>query len=432
MSATQNIICPQCQTKISIDAVLSQQIEAELKDKYAQQEKDFQSKLATARQKLAAEQKALANEKEAQKKLVETQVKSELEKQKTKLAAEVAAENQKELDLLAQQLKNKEAKLAEAQKAELELRKQRAQLEEDQKAFELKLQRQLDEERQKIANKAAEKAAEEQHLKLAELQKQLQDANKANQELTRKLQQGSQQNQGEVLELELEEVLRSQFFTDEIKPVAKGANGADIEQIVKDQLGQKAGTLLWELKQTKAFSEGWVSKLKEDQRRAQAEVAILVTTVLPKEIVNFGFYQGIWVTDFASAKPLASALRIQLLALAREKQAAVGKDEKMEQLYTYITGTQFRQRIEAIVEAFTTMQTDLIKEKNSYQKIWAKREKQIEQVLNNTIGLHGNLEGLVGANNLPQIAGLEDEGEEDSTDNDNKLADRNDDQVELF
>lgn len=380
---SQSITCPHCQQKISIDAALSKQMEADYQAKFASQKKAYATELT---QKLTKE-----------------------------LSDKLARENQKELDLLTEQLKTQKSKLAEAQEMELKLRKERTQLEEDQKAFELKVQRQLDEERKKIADEATIKATEEQHLKIAELQKQLQDADKTNKELARKLQQGSQQNQGEVLELELEDLLRTQFLTDEIKPVAKGVHGADIEQIVRDQFGQTAGTLLWELKQTKAFSEGWIAKLKEDQRQAKAEIAILVTTVLPKGIANFGLYNGIWVTDFASAKPLASALRINLLGLARERQSAIGKDEKMEQLYSYITGTQFRQRIEAIVEAFTNMQTDLQKEKNTYQRIWTKREKQIEQVLQNTIGLHGNLEGLVGSQNLPQLASLEfDTDEEES------------------
>jgi hypothetical protein len=252
----------------------------------------------------------------------------------------------------------------------LALRKEKNKLEEDKQNFELEKQRQLDEERKKITEEASKKATEEQQYVIAQLKKQLTDATKAKDDLARKLEQGSQQTQGEVLELELEEILRAEFLNDEILPVPKG----------------------------------WIQKLKDDQRTIKADIAVIISTVLPEGIKGFAFRDGVWICDVKLSTALATALRINLESVTREKAMSVGKNEKMEILYAYLTGVEFKQRVEAIVEAFTSMDDGLRKERMAYEKIWSEREKQIKKVISNTVGMYGDLSGLV---TLPPIPTLE-------------------------
>ena len=402
---SQKIICPQCKTSISIDDVLTHQIEESIKNQYQAEINKKNQEQAVLRQKLTQMQAAVAEQ-------VQTAVSEEKKKLTVQLKQELQKEAAGEVTFLKEQLVSKEKKLDEAFKKELDLRKQAVALEEERKEFEVTKQRELDSERKKIAEAAAKKATDEQQFKLAEMSKQLHDAMKVNEELNRKLQQGSQQTQGEVLELELESLLRQEFPLDSIEPVGKGINGADVIQRVKDRFGRASGVIIWESKNTKNWTEGWVQKLKEDQRNQKAEVAILVTTVLPKGVETFGLYEGIWVTGFSTALAVAVALRSNLIQIAALKNSSVGKNEKMEVLFNYLTSTEFKQRIEGIVEAFTMMKGELDRERIAYKKIWEKREKLITRVLDNTVGMYGDLEAVIG-NSLPKIDILElDSGDE--------------------
>ena len=374
------ITCPHCRQPIPLDDVLTHQIEEKFR-------KNFDAQLAQEKIRLW---------KIAQEKAVE----------------KIKAEQGQEVKLLKEELEEKAQKLEAAQKTELELRKQRVQLEEDKKAFELTLQRQLDTERVKIAEETAKKLSEEYRFKEAEKDKKLADVLKANEELRRKLEQGSQQTQGEVLELELESILKAEFPFGEIVAIEKGIHGADVIQKVHDQTGKLCGAITWESKRTKAWSDGWVTKLKEDQRAVKAEIAVLISHVLPKDMKYFGSKNGIYIADYTSYLMLAKLLRSMLIQLATTKLANVGKKEKMEVLWNYLTGVEFRQRMEAIVESFVLMKTELEQEKRVYTKLWAKREKQIQQVLDNTVGLRGDLEGVMGKA-LPEMKQLELTGEEE-------------------
>ena len=292
-----------------------------------------------------------------------------------------------------------------AQKAELEARKRARELDERAKNLDLEAERKIDAERQRIQEEASRRANEQYQLRLAEKEKQIQDAKKANDELKRKLEQGSQQAQGEVLELQLEELLRSTFPMDQIEPVPKGLNGADIVQRVLSKSGRLCGTIVWESKRTKVFSEPWLQKLKDDQRRLTAEIAVLVSEALPKDCSTFMCMNEIWVSNPQCAMSLAAALRMQLLNVARARAAANGTKQKSEVLYEYVvTSTQFRQRVEAIAEAFIGMQAGLLEEKRIAQRQWAKREKQIEQVISNTAGMYGELQALTGLPDLPSLS----------------------------
>lgn len=338
---------------------------------------------------------------------IELELRAKLEKE---LLVKAKEQTGKELADKEAQIKELQDKAKESMELELRLRKEKREIQEAKEKFELEKQRQLDQERGKIREEAEKLVTEKEKYKLEERDKMISDLKKSLDEATRKANQGSQQTQGEVLELEIEDLLRRTFATDQIVGIAKGVNGADIRQIVRGRSGAIAGTIIWETKRTKNWTEGWVQKLKDDQRSEKAEVAVLVSTVLPKAIKTFGVYQGIWVADVASVIGLAVALRSTLLQVAVVKQSSVGKNEKMEVLFNYLSGVEFKQRIEAIVESFTTMKLDLEKEKLAYTKIWAKRDKQIEQVVHHTIGLHSDLEGLMGKA-LPKIETLELESE---------------------
>lgn len=476
------ITCPNCKVEISLDEVMAHQFEETIKKQIAQEQQAKQAELAKRENEIAEKEKAFVESKKA----LEQEVIAQTEKAKSDIERElrlkISKEKEAEINVLSQELKEKDKNLNQARQAELdlrrektkfedekqafelekqrqldqerekikedtlkafqaerqvkerakeqeikllneqldtnrkqldqtraielELRKEKVDLENEKRAFELEKQRQLDAERNKIREDAQKKAEEDMHFKILEKDKQLQDAMKANMELQRKLQQGSQQTQGEVLELELEGLLSSWFPHDTIEPVAKGISGADVIQKVFGNSGQQCGSIAWESKHTKAWSEQWVAKLKEDQRAINADLAILVTEILPKDIKNFAYRDGIWIADQNSILGLATALRIQLIQAATIKLASVGKNEKMEVLFRYLSGTEFRHKVEAIVEAFSDMKEDLDKERRAMIRTWAKREKQIEQVIANTAGMYGDVQGLLGTAIQP-IAALE-------------------------
>lgn len=405
---TQKIQCPKCNTTISIDDILSHQIEEKIKAEFEgkQREKELEfSKKAEALKKQSDDLIAKKNELDA---IVSEKVSSQISTEKLKIYKEAKAASEKEQDdkltFLQEELKSKDDKLKKANQTEIELRKEKIKFENDKQTFELEKMRQLEEAKASITVESRQKAEEEFQYKIAQLNKQLQDSIKAKDELARKLEQGSQQSQGEILEVALEELLKSEFPNDEISPVPKGINGADVVQKVHDKLGRFCGQIVWETKRTKTWSEGWIQKLKDDQRSIKADLAVIVSTSLPNDVKGFAFRDGIWICDIKLIAALATALRINLECIAREKTMSIGKNEKMELLFTYLTGIEFKQRVEAIVEAFSSMDSSLKKERMAYEKIWAEREKQLKKIMVNTIGMHGDLNGLV---TLQQIKTLE-------------------------
>lgn len=383
MTKTNEIICPNCQTPISIDDVLTRQIENKFK-------KDFEVKERALKESI---------EKENEQKLAN--LSTEL---KAKVKADLVKETDAERKYLEEQLKEKDEKLKESAQHELELRRQAQQLKDEKARFELEKQRQMDEERKSIEENASRKATEAKQAEIDQLNKNLSNTQKALDEAQRKAAQGSQQTQGEVQEMILEEMLKSEFIYDDIVPVPKGVNGADVIQVVRNQNGVECGKIIWESKKTKAWTEGWIQKLKDDQRTVKADLAVIVTSVLPNGADAISDRDGVWVCDLKLAVSIATLLREQLLLIAREKAGSVGKNEKMEIIYSYLSGVEFRQRIEAIVEAFQGMNISLQKERLAYEKIWTEREKQIQKVIKNTVGIYGDISGVV---QLQKIEALE-------------------------
>lgn len=295
--------------------------------------------------------------------------------------------------------------LAEAQRAELALRQERSKLEQEKQALELEVARQLDAERAKIRADALAQADEQHRLTLAEKDQTMAELRAQLDAARRKADQGSQQAQGEVLEVELERLLKEAFPTDVFEPVPKGVHGGDVVHRVRNELGQLCGTILWESKRTKIWQDAFLSKNRDDGRIAKADACAIMSVTLPKAITTFGQVDGVWVTNRACVVGVAAALRLGILQVAEAKRAMQGQAGKMELVYQYLTGSQFRQRVEAIVEAFSTMQKDLDAEKRAMERLWAKREKQIERAALNAMGMHGDLSGIVG-NALPEIEGM--------------------------
>jgi hypothetical protein len=309
-------------------------------------------------------------------------------------------------------LESQEKSLNEARENEKKLRGERARLEEEKKEIELTVQRKLDEERKTIEEKLLKKFSDEHFMKLKERDKQITDLNRLVDEMKRKGQQSSMERQGEVFEDDLLEVLTRQFKDDELEPVPKGEMGADVIHTVYSPTRQKSGVILWEAKNTQNWAEKWVEKLKEDQRAAGADIAVLISKALPKDFENFGEYKGIWLTCHASAIGLATALRQQLIEVNFANQALIGKDDKMEAMYSYLSSPSFRQKVETIVETFTQMHTQLQKEKTAMKAIWDMREMQIQRVIDSTTRMYGEMKGIIGQT-MPDIENLQlDDGTE--------------------
>lgn len=341
---------------------------------------------------------------------VETDVKRQYEAQlqsAVKLAENRAKEqSERDLRLLREQLAEQQRKTQEAQEAELALRKEKAALEARARELDLEVARRVDAEKHKLEEQIRKLAADEQALKLKEKDKQIEDLKVMIEEMRRKSEQGSQERQGEVLELDLEAALARNFSQDEIRPVPKGMRGADVIQTVRDAHLRSCGTIIWETKNTKTWSPSWLTKLKDDQRAVGASVAVLVSVALPDDIQTFKLVDGVWVTSLACYLPLATALREQLLRVAFAQAAAQGMSEKMEALYRYLSSDEFRHRVEALLETFKAMQEQLARERRAMEKLWAERAKQIERLVTNTMGMYGAIRGAIGSQ-LPEIPALE-------------------------
>ena len=317
-----------------------------------------------------------------------------------------ATRDKEALGELRLQVEEQESKLGAAREKERALLKQKREL--DQKAAELDVvvERRLTDGAAKIREEARAATLESQRIKDKEKDEQIDSMRRKIDELKQKAEQGSQQLQGEAQELVLEDVLRTAFPLDHVEPVPKGVHGGDVIQRVLDPGGTECGAILWESKRTRNWSDGWLPKLRGDLGAAKAARAILVSAVLPKGCTGFGFIDGVWVTDWASALGVATAVRLELAEVARARRSAEGQQGKMELLYKYLSGVEFRHRVAGIAESFVTLKEDLDAERRQTLRLWAKREKQLERAIMSSSGLYGDLQGIIGKS-LPAIAALE-------------------------
>ncbi len=407
------ITCPSCKTEIklteSLAAPLIETTRRDYEQRLAQKEAESAKREAAIRER----EGALAKAQET----LDEQVAEKLKQQRTVIVVEEARKaklalsnelEQKSKDLLEVQgiLKQKDEKLAEAQKAQADLIRKQRELDDAKRELDLTIEKRVQAGITATREQAKKEADEASKLKLMEAEQTISAMQKQIEELKRKAEQGSQQLQGEVQELELEALLSAKFPMDQIQPVPKGEYGGDVLQRVTSPLGQACGTILWESKRTKNWSDGWLVKLREDQRQAKAELAIIVSQALPKDVETFDLIDEVWVAHPKTAIPVAMALRQSLMEVAAARKATEGQQTKMEMVYDYLMGPRFRQRVQAIVEAFSTMQEDLDKERKVITKQWAKREEQIGRVMQATVGMYGDLQGIAGKT-LQEIEGLE-------------------------
>lgn len=407
------IICPKCKNEIklteSLAAPLIESTKRDYEARLVQKDTDF----ASREKLLLAREESLSKARET----LDVQVADKLKLERARISAEESKkaraalstdldQKTKEITDLQEVLKAREGKLAEAQKAQADLIKKERELDDAKRELDLTVEKRIQEGLGATRQQARKEAEEEQKLKVAEKEQLISAMQKQIEELKRRAEQGSQQLQGEVQELELEAMIRSKFPRDTVEPVPKGEFGGDALQRVLGPLGQVCGTILWESKRTKNWSDGWLAKLRDDQRAAKAEISVLVSQVLPKGVESFDLVEGVWVAHPRVAIPVAIMLRQSLIELAMARQASEGQQSKMEMLYSYLTGPRFRQRVQAIVEAFSSMKEDLDKEKKVITKQWAKRDEQIERVMQSTVGMYGDMQGIAGKT-LQEIDGID-------------------------
>lgn len=428
------ITCPRCTNDFDVEEVLSNDVEQKLKTQYEKKWQQSLSQLEGERKKLA-EQEAVFEEKRRQ---MNDLFQQQVQKEKQKLEAQALADRQRMEVELQQQLRTsisqdyenrlrilkesdreKEEKLRTAQQKELDFLRKEKELQARESELDLQVQKKLLQERtglleqlRKEENQRVLLKEEEHVLKMKELQMQLDEQKKLVDEMKRRAEQSSMQRQGEAQELLLEELLKDHFPFDVVGEVGKGVEGADCLQTVRNHLGQDCGKIIFESKRTKAFNVAWVEKLKADMRSKGADVAILVSQVYPKEFKCFGELEGIWICSFGEVVALTAAMRHTIIRIAETKRSEENKGEKMQLLYDYLTGNEFRQQMETIVEAFLSMKTSIDKERMQMEKLWKEREKQLQKVLLSTSGLYGSIKGIAGASvgNIPLL----EEGEEEA------------------
>jgi hypothetical protein len=386
------IACTSCGAQIKLtESLAAPLVEAARRDA----ERKLRAKEAELAERFQAERKRLAEE--------------EAKKARAAFSVDLHHKDQ-QLEEANKRLKDQESKLSEAQKAQTEALRKERELADAKRELDLTIEKRVAEAQAAIQARAKAEAEGALLLKVQEREQTILAMQKQIEELKKKSEQGSQQLQGEVQELQLEALLRAAFPHDAIAPVPKGEFGGDAIQHVTTQFGQDCGKILWESKRTRNWSDGWLAKLRDDQRVAKADAAIIVSHALPKSIEAFGQIDGVWVTAPKCAVAVAMAIRHALVEVAAARKSGEGQQTKMEAMYQYLTGPRFRHRVEAIVEKFSEMQADLEKERKAMQKSWAKREAQIRGVIDATAGMYGDMQGIAGRS-LQEIEGLDFDGE---------------------
>jgi hypothetical protein len=380
--AEDAVICPKCGAEIPVSTALKESIESRVNELYANR--------------------------------LKTEVEKKLEAEREKMRERVNEEFNSKYVELEDRIGVKEKHLQEAQKRESEERKRRIDLEEIVREQKIASERQLEEEKGKMQEKMRREYDAEYNLERRENQQKIEGLMKKVQELSQKLEQGSQQIQGEVLEEELEERVRGAFPSDSIHPIPQGTKGPDLIQTIKNQVGIESGRIAWEAKRTKEWNDEWIGKLKEDLVKHNAEIGIIITKSLPKDVAAFGMRSGILITNFENAIPLAMIARANLMELARQKRLSESSNETRDILYNYLTSTQFRQRVEAVAEGIVRMRSDIETERRSMERQWSKRTKEIERTIGNFSGMFGDLQGIIGSS-LPNVKylSLSDENDQD-------------------
>ncbi len=398
MKPSNLVTCPNCKHEFSIESALTADIEKEIADKlrkeynekWQTEKKKGEENIRLQKEQIEADRKRLMEEQnlafDKKRKELEEQVKSRLVK-----------ENELQIEFYKKQNEENEEKLKSMRKMEVEKMEILQRMKDLENQHELNTRKLLIEKENELKEKIGKEADQKNELKLKELQKKLEDQSKLVEEMKRKSEQGSMQLQGEVQELALEEMLKQVFPFDDIREIGKGVKGADLIQTVKNTLGQPCGSIVWESKRTKDFQPLWIEKFKADFRQTGGDVGVIVTQAMPKDMEGFGLKEGIYICQYNEARSLGIILRQTLVKISEANASQENKGEKMTMLYNYLTGNEFRHQIEAISEGFVSLKNEITREKVAMERLWKEREKHIEKVLINTVGMYGSIKGIAGS-----------------------------------
>lgn len=402
MSTT--IICPSCTTQFELTSAIRDEITKELRQKWIEAQKKKEDEFRQREEMLQQKQQGLDEELkrrlEAEKKALEQNLSVELKKN-------IAEEYDTQMKHFQKMLADKDEKIKTAQQLEIAYLEMKEKLAQQEQELELRLKKSMLEEREKLQDQLRKdeeernKLKDQEHfMKVKELEKQLEDQRKLAEEMKRKAEQGSMQLQGEVQELVLEALLRNSFPFDIVSEVGKGVRGADCIQTVRNSFGQECGKIIYESKRTKDFSAEWIEKLKADMRILGADVAVIVTQAMPKDMDCFGEKDGVWICTFSEVKALTTVLRDLIVRVYLASKSQENKGDKMTLLYNYLISQEFSEQWKAIREGFMSMKISIQKERDQMEKLWKAREKQLEKVLLNAAHIKGSIEGISGMDNV--------------------------------
>jgi len=417
------IKCPKCAAVLDVENMLSADAEAKIKQRYEQQLQQSLTSLDGEKKKLADEQKLFEEKRKRENELFTQKLAQEKQKMEGEIQQQlrktIASDYDNELRILKQSLHENEERIKAARQKEYEYLKKEQELKNKEQELEIALQKKLMEERnlllQQIRREEGERNSlkDTQHqLKVKELEKQLEDQRRLAEEMKRRAEQGSMQLQGEVQELALEDLLRSSFPFDEISEVGKGVKGADCIHVIRNNFGQECGKIIYESKRTQVFSVEWIEKLKRDMRHTGSDIAVIVTSAMPKDMDCFGLKDGVWVCCFSEVKAMANVLRDGVIRVYNSSKSHENKGDKVNLLYNYLTSNEFSEQWKAIREGFLSMKISIQKERDAMEKLWKAREKHLEKVLLSAAHIKGSIEGIAGQNTIDfDLDTLEEEDE---------------------
>ncbi|MBT3209830.1 MAG: DUF2130 domain-containing protein [Bacteroidetes bacterium] len=410
MKNETQIKCPNCGTSIDVQDILAHQLEDEIKQKYQAQIAEEKKKYEAEQEKLKQEKLDFEQKKKQENELFQERFDKKLKEEKSlmekKLKDKLLEEQSEQFQVFQKELNEKSEQIKELNRTKAEIEKLKREKSELKEATEAEAQKKLNETLISEKEKIRKSEEEKNELRFKEMQIQLEAQKKLTEEMKRKQEQGSMQLQGEVQELAIEEWLAAQFPLDTIDEIKKGARGGDCLQTVNTRSIQNCGTIYYESKRTKDFQPSWIEKFKADIREKGANIGVLVTEVMPSDMDRMGLKDGIWICNYDEFKGLCAVIRESIVQLSTAISSQENKGDKMDMLYSFLTGNTFRMQVEAIVEGFTQMKSDLETEKRSMQRIWKQRDKQIEKVITNTIDMYGSIKGIAG-NAIQTVKALE-------------------------
>jgi hypothetical protein len=399
-----NIKCPNCGNEFPMEEAVSEEYKKELREQMFAYKKQKDDEFA--RREKEYQEQTSKKETEYTQKLQEEKLKLQ-QSLETNLRKSISADFENKLQLLEKNNTDSEEKLKLARQKELEFLQKEQALKNKEAELELSLQRKLQEGRIKISEDIRKQEEQknsakeiEHQLRVKELEKQLDDQRKLAEEMKRKAEQGSMQLQGEVQELALEEMLRSAFPFDVISEVGKGVRGADCMQTVRNNFGQECGRIIYESKRTKDFGNDWIDKLKADMRSQGADVAVIVTQAMPKDMPCFGEKNGVWICTFSEVKAFMTIIRDGIIKVYNATKNQQNRGDKMHLLYDYLTSNEFSEQWKAVREGFMSMRLSIQKERDTMEKLWKAREKQLEKVLLNAAHIRGSIDGIAGQDSI--------------------------------